>query len=669
MTHTERVVILIDMDCFYCQVEEKLNPEYEGKPIAVVQYNEWRGGGIIAVNYPARQCGVTRHMRGEDAQHKCPDIILAKVPQVRGKADLTKYRDAGKRVAEVLKTFTGILERASVDEAYLDVTDEVLHKMQNGIDDITVDKLKNTHVVGYEMEDFLKSLRNTEFTESNLKLCLGGIICEEIRAEVLKQTGYKCSAGIAHNKILAKLACGLHKPNKQTILPQDSVPTYFTTVPIKKITGLGGKFGQDVLEALEITNMGELAEFPEQQLVEKFGNKNGSWLYNIARGIDMEPVVSKLISKSIGCCKRFPGRSSLTTFTVIQHWMNELAIEISERLEKDLEENNRKAKQMVISFSQELNNKIVSSSRTISLKSYEHSTIAQDGAEVIRRSCQKPNESYNITFLGISITNFQNLKKSCNDIASYFAKMTADKSITKDIPNQIGDLSGEKNLEKLKTDHSAGSNDEEEDRFENNPVSPEDLEDDPTVLSSYSASTEDLEEDPNSYIYFEDIYPEFVSSQPLDNYFGGDSEITSLVSQEWNKIEFDKRMKSSQSFFKKYFATPPTSELETSDKDSTEGTSSESVETTNSSNKDSKLEAEELQASTRETPESMSPDVQYCPECKICISLEDFESHSDYHVALKLQAELNEQVASTSDKTSPSKVKPKTNIKDYFKPA
>lgn len=109
MSHTERVVVLVDMDCFYCQVEEKLNPKLQGKPIAVVQYKAWRGGGwvthfdnnclnyihvffsIIAVNYPARDKGVTRYMRGNEAKQKCPEIVLARVPEVRGKADLTKY--------------------------------------------------------------------------------------------------------------------------------------------------------------------------------------------------------------------------------------------------------------------------------------------------------------------------------------------------------------------------------------------------------------------------------------------------------------------------------------------------------------------------------------------------------------------------------------------------
>lgn len=121
----DRVVLLVDMDCFFCQVEEKQNPEHRKKPLAVVQYNPWRGGGIIAVNYAARAKGVTRHMRGDEARDLCPEIVLCQVPNIREKADTSKYRDAGKEVANVLQRFTQLLERASVDEAYLDITDTV----------------------------------------------------------------------------------------------------------------------------------------------------------------------------------------------------------------------------------------------------------------------------------------------------------------------------------------------------------------------------------------------------------------------------------------------------------------------------------------------------------------------------------------------------------------
>lgn len=84
---------------------------------------------IIAVNYPARAQGVTRHMRGDEAKEKCPEIELVKVPNIREKADLSKYRNAGKQVATVLQTYTPLLTRASIDEAYLDLTEQVQNRL------------------------------------------------------------------------------------------------------------------------------------------------------------------------------------------------------------------------------------------------------------------------------------------------------------------------------------------------------------------------------------------------------------------------------------------------------------------------------------------------------------------------------------------------------------
>lgn len=161
---------------------------------------------IIAVNYPAREKGVTRHMRGDDAKKYCPEIELVRVPTVRGKADLTKYvlansvnfysfyiffryRDAGKRVSDVLQTFTPYLERASVDEAYLDITKAVESRIQD-LFKVTEEHLKNTHVVNYETKDFLNYSYNNEFFgENNLKLIVGAALTEEIRAAVYQQTG------------------------------------------------------------------------------------------------------------------------------------------------------------------------------------------------------------------------------------------------------------------------------------------------------------------------------------------------------------------------------------------------------------------------------------------------------------------------------------------------
>lgn len=116
---------------FYCQVEEQLNPSLKGKPIIVqpLQFDDHSGGGIIALNYVAKSRGVKRSMRGDEAKKQCPELELVRVPVVRGKADLSKYRNAGKEVAAVLQTFTPLMCRASVDEAYLDITERVENRL------------------------------------------------------------------------------------------------------------------------------------------------------------------------------------------------------------------------------------------------------------------------------------------------------------------------------------------------------------------------------------------------------------------------------------------------------------------------------------------------------------------------------------------------------------
>jgi DNA polymerase eta len=131
--------------------------------------------------------------------------------------------------------------------------------------------------------------------------------------------------------------CGLNKPNKQTVLPISKVPHLYQTLPVKKVRHLGGKMGKDLVERLGITYMWELEQFSEAELCQKF-DQNGLWLYNIARGIDNDPVESRLIPKSIGCCKRFPGKTALKTRQEIEHWINELAVEVADRLKKDYEE-------------------------------------------------------------------------------------------------------------------------------------------------------------------------------------------------------------------------------------------------------------------------------------------------------------------------------------------
>lgn len=278
----DRVVALVDMDCFYVQVEQRLNPSLYGKPCAVVQYNHWKGGGIIAVGYEARKFGVTRNMRGDEAIEKCPDIFLARVPEARGKADLTRYRDAGAEVLDVLQTFSGVCERASVDEAYLDMTEIVARSLESiTLESLADQTLKCCHIVGFTDQpssdahdvkgQWLAALSN----ERNRYLAMGALIIQKAREAVKEKTGFTCSAGIAHNKVLAKLAGGTYKPNQQTLLPHQSVAEFFQTIPIRKVRYFGGKFGQTVVDLLQVEKMAELTKFPIEELKRRLGEKSG----------------------------------------------------------------------------------------------------------------------------------------------------------------------------------------------------------------------------------------------------------------------------------------------------------------------------------------------------------------------------------------------------------
>ncbi|XP_039594340.1 DNA polymerase eta [Polypterus senegalus] len=396
----ERVVALVDMDCFYVQVEQRLNPELKNKPCVVAQYKTWKGGGIIAVSYEARAFGVTRNMWADEAKKLCPDLHVFRVQEAHGKADLTKYREASVEVIEVMSRFA-VIERASIDEAYMDLTNFVAQRLKESTEDMLhPDRLKSTYVEGFPKNDDEMLIEKEEKRLCGLKewlqclsynpscpelqLMVGAIIVEEMRAAVEAETGFRCSAGISHNKVLSKLACGLNKPNRQTILPLASVPSLFSNLPISKIRLLGGKLGTSISESLGIENIGQLTEFPVSQLQSHFGEKTGQWLYELCRGIDFEPVKPRQLPKSIGCSKNFPGKTALASQEQVQHWLLQLALELEERLMKDREMNNRVAKLLTVGVRFQGDKRASSFSRCCGLSRYEAQKIAHDSFALIK---------------------------------------------------------------------------------------------------------------------------------------------------------------------------------------------------------------------------------------------------------------------------------------------
>ncbi|CAG5123627.1 unnamed protein product [Candidula unifasciata] len=413
---TDREVVLIDMDCFYVQVEQRLDPSLKGKPCAVVQYKTYRGGGIIAVGYEARALGVTRNMCGDEAQEKCPDIQLARVPEVRGKADLTRYREAGAEVITVFSKFCSCVERASVDEAFLDLTDEVSRRLKAlGDSQVLAGQIANTFVEGYASlegtsEWLMKLYSNKEANESECRLAVAASMVEEMRAAVLKETGFTCSAGISNNKMLAKFACGRNKPNKQTVLPMSAVQTLFETLPIHKIRHLGGKLGTFLTDELGLKNMWDLTKFSEQELQKHCGVKTGSWLYGACRGIETESVATRVLPKSIGCSKNFRGKEILDTKEKVKFWVSELSEEMSERLNRDKELHKRTAKSLTVSVYYKSASGPVSASRACALVRYDAEKISSDAYYILQQFNTSSSHSQQwvppLMNLGLSASKF-----------------------------------------------------------------------------------------------------------------------------------------------------------------------------------------------------------------------------------------------------------------------
>ncbi|XP_037496606.1 DNA polymerase eta isoform X2 [Jatropha curcas] len=212
------------------------------------------------------------------------------------------------------------------------------------------DEALKSHVLGLKNENGIDAKENVrewlcrdDADHRDKLLACGALIVAELRMQVLKETEFTCSAGIAHNKMLAKLVSGMNKPAQQTVVPFSSVKELLDSLPIKKMKQLGGKLGTSLQFDLGVNTVGDLLQFSEAKLQDRYGINTGLWLWNIARGINGEEVQGRLLPKSHGSGKTFPGPRALKTIVSVQHWLNQLCEELSERLCSDLDQNKRMA--------------------------------------------------------------------------------------------------------------------------------------------------------------------------------------------------------------------------------------------------------------------------------------------------------------------------------------
>ncbi|KAI8826944.1 uncharacterized protein EV422DRAFT_502663 [Fimicolochytrium jonesii] len=353
-----RVILHVDLDAFYCQVEHVRLGIPIDTPLGVQQWN-----GLIAVNYAARAKGIKRHTTPQEAREKAPDIVFVHVATFANgdttyqyhtenityqthKVSLDPYRNASQKIMSIFERFCPTYQRASIDEAYLDITDlvniRIKAQMHNWSDAEGVNgdvEEGDGPVVSWLGAGVLVGEQVAE-SRGWLWLRIAADVSQEIRKTVYDELQYTCSTGIAHNKTLAKICSGLNKPNKQTILRQAEVLKFMESCPMSKIRNLGGKLGDEIGQELHAEKAGDIwyyrladRKYSLEVLREKFGPQTGTWVYNISRGICHEEVTETSIPKSMLSCKSL--RPGATNGAALEHWIGILSNELYTRLQND----------------------------------------------------------------------------------------------------------------------------------------------------------------------------------------------------------------------------------------------------------------------------------------------------------------------------------------------
>ena len=247
-----RKIIHVDMDAFFASVEQRDNPELRGKPVAVGGSS---GRGVVAAaSYEARKFGVRSAMPSLTAKRLCPDLIFCK-------SHFDTYREVSQQIRAIFREFTPHVEPLSLDEAYLDVTEDLL-----GIGSATR-------------------------------------IAELIRQRIRAETKLTASAGVSYNKFLAKLASDQNKPDGICVIRPGMGAQFVQGLPVRRFHGVGPR-GADKMARLGIETGADLAAKDIAWLRQQFGSF-ADYLYRAARGIDLRPVRANRIRKSLGSERTF----------------------------------------------------------------------------------------------------------------------------------------------------------------------------------------------------------------------------------------------------------------------------------------------------------------------------------------------------------------------------
>lgn len=340
-----RVILHVDMNAFYCSVHEAEEPEkYRNRPTAVAGSVELRKGVIVTCSYTARKRGISTGMTVSQGLKKCPELLVIQ-------PDFHLYRKYSRAFMDIAYEYTPLLQAVSIDECYLDIT--------------------GSKQFGTPLE-----------------------IAAQIQQRIKNELDLPCSIGVAPNKLLAKMASDMKKPNGITVLRIRDVPRLLWDKPCNELFGVGRKTAEK-LKKMRIYTIGQLAAADENKLIERFGVA-GAWMKRAANGIDESPVNDEREkNKSIGHTTTLP--ADISRMEDVQRVMLNLADQVARRLRRQ----------------QLMAQTVQITIRTPDMKTITRSqsleTVTEQAEEIYREACELYRRHWNedkpVRLLGITLQN------------------------------------------------------------------------------------------------------------------------------------------------------------------------------------------------------------------------------------------------------------------------
>lgn len=341
----ERKIIHIDMDAFFASVEQRDNPALKGKPVAVGHDDE--RGVVSTASYEARKYGVHSAMSIQIAKRMCPQLIIVPV-------HFELYKEVSRQVHEIFMEYTDLIEPISIDEAFLDVT------------------------------------------ENKSGMVLAMDIAKEIKQKIHDRLHLTASAGVSYNKFLAKIASDYRKPDGLCVIHPDKALDFISSLPIEDFWGVGPRTAEK-MHYMGIFSGSQLRNCSLRHLTDVFG-KAGKVYYNFARGIDERPVVSYRERKSVGCENTFARDLETNSAVIIE--LYHTVLELMERIKKsDFKGRTLTLKIKYSDFIQ------ITRSETGNKIFQDKKTILPSAKRLLK---QVDNDGKRIRLLGLSVSNSKN---------------------------------------------------------------------------------------------------------------------------------------------------------------------------------------------------------------------------------------------------------------------